>query len=104
MTIFVKAHPRCQRCGGNILHNYDEEFCVLCSRPYEEGERDCCEACGIICGAEHDDIIYSYKEHQICGHCILAWKRLDTIIRRETTFKEFCVPDLLFLKGGREEE
>jgi len=36
------------------------------------------------------DALCDYREYKICGHCVKAWKKLDNIIGREATFKEFC--------------
>jgi len=31
----LKKVVRCWRCGGTVVGNYDEEFCINCNAPYD---------------------------------------------------------------------
>ncbi|MFC1977894.1 hypothetical protein ACFLWS_06505 [Chloroflexota bacterium] len=31
--------PRCQRFGGQVLHNYDDSSCLQCGAPYSKEDK-----------------------------------------------------------------
>ena len=63
---------KCETCGAPINAHPD------------------CDACGILCGTGHfDGLPSSYREHNLCGHCIVNWKHLNRALRRRATWDEF---------------
>ena len=49
-----------------------------------------CEACGgkgKLTGASA-----LFRDHNLCGHCMINWQRLDIILGRVTTWEEFRRP------------
>lgn len=67
--------------------------CEKCDAPMDDHPE--CDACGALCGSGHLDGLPSpYRGHQLCGHCLVLWKRLDRVIGRQTLWGEFLIPPI----------
>lgn len=55
------------------------------------GKCEPCDACGT---SDIEGSPFPYREHNMCGHCVALWKRLDRLIGREATWGEFLNPKL----------
>jgi len=62
--------------------------CETCGAQMEA--HPACDACGNLCGTGHLDGLPSpYRGHSLCGHCIVNWKHLDRVLRRQGAWEEF---------------
>jgi hypothetical protein len=95
-TLFRDFTGRCETCGSSLSqHLY-------------------CDACGIMAGPGHVapslSLFRTRVTHDrrgrprtvpnaLCGYCVKAWKRLDKLLGRETTFQEFILPQPKMFNG-----
>ena len=60
-----------------------------------------CEGCGVLAGLGYTELVLMrYRDHDLCGYCVVAWKRLEKVLGREATFKEFREPKLSMFEGA----
>jgi len=61
--------------------------CRICHTDMSTHPR--CEGCGVLTGIGHQYYSVLFREHNLCNGCINKWEKLDSILGREATWKEF---------------
>ncbi len=83
-----------QSCSNWDLYREVTGECDTCNVAMKNHPK--CDGCGILTGVGHEDFSSSYRGHNLCGHCVARWKRLDKDVGKKTTWGGFMRPDLLF--------
>ena len=91
MSLYTLKSPEGEHVGYT---KYRERtgLCEGCGEPMESHPR--CEACSALSGQDHNIQSYPYRGHNVCGYCHHAWKNLEKLTGRETTWEEFIKPRL----------
>ena len=91
----ARTIERCGSCASALYLDYRQVTgkCEVCHALIQTHPK--CEACGILCGIGHENVLSPYRGHSLCGRCLVAWKGKDSLYGRETTWEEFTRPTLL---------
>ncbi len=83
--------PGTKRRVGYATYRPTTGRCETCGEKMADHPK--CGACGVLCGGNHLESLPSPRRGQkLCGHCILAWERLDQVLGRQSKWEEFLSP------------
>lgn len=78
-------------CAVPMLYQSQTGRCATCDTPL--GAHLKCQGCNIFVGPGHWDALCEYRGHQLCGHCVVAWRHLETMRGRQITWQEWSSPE-----------
>ena len=86
----ARTIENCRSCANALYETYRRFTgkCEVCHAPIQPHPR--CDACGILCGMGHENVLSPYRGHDLCGPCIKAWKVKDNLFGKEMTWSEFA--------------
>lgn len=89
-------HHKVTKQSGSISSRAYEEYiertgkCPDCGVPM--GEHPICEACGVLCGINHEQKLVRHNYRNVCSSCYAFWNRMEERKGGKVEWKNFLSP------------